>query len=296
MERWLTGLLAVQQPPAPERTHDYSLVGGSLYRDLPIVQPYVYIDAPVVDVVSDQMQRLAGDCARHVYAGSVVAVDDPAALTAEPTDLVLHAATIAGACRADGWFEQLDDQLAELGFVDDVIGDVAVRRRDGAVIVVDGDDVYQLGSADPATLLTMAPFITAFVTGDRPADVTDDTTLPVGTCLFRAPSANGDEASRRTFAVGCAEPHQGEVFHRFDITAAPDEPYPGDVEAARRADEGCADGFALYVGVPHDESRLDVLYYYPSADTWVGGDRGVMCILHGATDELFRTTLAGSRQ
>jgi hypothetical protein len=204
--------------------------------------------------------------------------------------------TIGGHCRDEGWFSALDAELAAQGFVADVIGDVPVRRRDDALVVVDDDDVYQFSSADPATLVAMAPFLTSFVTGELPPDVTDDTTLPVGTCLFRAPSPNGDEASRHTFAVGCAEPHQGEVFHRFDLTVPPGDPYPGDAEASRRAAEGCDAAFATFVGIPRDASRLGYLYYFPSADTWDVGERGVMCIVHGDPDELFRASLAGSRQ
>ena len=231
MERWASEVIAAQQPPGPDRTWDYSLVGDILYDGLPIVPPYTYIDSPVADVVAE-MQTLIGGCAQRMYAGSVVAADDPAPLTAEPTDLVLRAATIADVCRDEGWLSQFEASLADEGLVDDVIGDVPVHRRDNAVVIVDGADVYQLTSDDPATLVAMAPFITAFVTRDLPPDVTDDTTLPVGTCLYRAPaSANGSEASRRTFAVGCTEPHQGEVFHRFEVTVPPGEPYPGDTEA-----------------------------------------------------------------
>ena len=297
MERWASEVIAAQQPPGPDRTWDYSLVGDILYDGLPNVPPYTYIDSPVADVVAE-MQTLIGGCAQRMYAGSVVAADDPAPLTAEPTDLVLRAATIADVCRDEGWLSQFEASLADEGLVDDVIGDVPVHRRDNAVVIVDGADVYQLTSDDPATLVAMAPFITAFVTRDLPPDVTDDTTLPVGTCLYRAPaSANGSEASRRTFAVGCTEPHQGEVFHRFEVTVPPGEPYPGDTEASRRADEGCAAGFSPYVGLPYNESRLNYLYYYPSAETWEIGDRGVMCIVYGGDpEELFRTSVAGSRQ
>jgi hypothetical protein len=296
MERWATAVIAAQQPASDDRTWDYSLVGDVLYDGLPVVQPYTYIDAPVADAIA-QIDAATGGCAQRLYMGSVVAADDPAPLTAEPTDLVLRAATISDPCRASGWFDDFDAALTTEGLVDDTIGDVAVHRRDNAVVVVDGDNVYQLTSEDPATLVAMAPFITAFVTRNPPPDVTDDTTLPVGTCLYRAPPPpNGTEASRRVYAVGCTEPHQGEVFHRFEVTVAPGEPYPGDGETSRRGDEGCAAAFPTYVGIGPGESRLSYLYYYPSAQTWAIGDRAVMCILYGEPEELHRATLAGSRQ
>ena len=295
LERWASAVIAAQQPASDDRTWDYSLVGDILYDGLPTVRPYTYIDAPVADAIT-QIGEGTGGCAQRLYLGSVVAADDPAPLTAEPADLVLRAATISDTCEADGWFTNFDAALTSEGLVNDTIGDVAIRRGDNAVVVIDGATVYQLTSEDPATLVAMAPFITAFVTRNPPPDVTDDTTLPVGTCLYRAPPPPNGTASRRVYAVDCTEPHQGEVFHRFEVTVAPGEPYPGDSETSRRADEGCAAAFPNYVGIAFDASRLNYLYYYPSADTWAIGDRSVMCILYGEPEELHRTTLAGSRQ
>jgi hypothetical protein len=297
MERWATGVASIQQPAARDTTYDYGLVGGTLYHALPLVQPYVYLDAPVADVVASQTQTFADGCGRRLYSGTVVGMDEVATWTPGPGDLILYAATIAGSCRDDGWFEEFDANLRQLGFVDDVVGDTAVRRRDGGLVIVDGDDVFELVSDEPATLDEMAPFINAFVTGDLPPDVTDDWTLPIGTCLYRAPSPDGNEANRHTFAVDCAAPHQGEVFHRFDVAAPADGGFPGDEEASRLADEGCTAAFAAYVGMPLQDSRLGFVYVYPSADTWAAGDRTVMCIVHGdQEEEMFRTSLAGAQQ
>ena len=291
VERWVTGMLAVQVPtPNP---YDYSTVGGTLYEALPVVHPYTYVDAPVADIITHQEQTIAGGCGRRLFLGRIVPVDDPDPINPDPADLTLVASTIAGACAADGWFEDLDATLTSLGFQPDAIGEVPVQRRDTSLVFVDGNDVYEFASADPATLAAMAPFIDAFVTGELPPDVTDNTTLAVGTCLYRAPSTTGDEANRRTFAVQCTEPHQGEVYHRFEINIPAGQAFPGDAEAQRLGDQGCLNSFTSYVGVPYDASRLDYLYYYPTQESWNAGDRAVMCIAFGVNDELFRRSFSG---
>ena len=139
----------------------------------------------------------------------------------------------------------------------------------------------------------MAPFINAVVTGDLPLDVTNNTTLAVGTCLFRAPSESGRDEDRLTFAVDCAAPHQGEVFHRFDLEFPV---YPGEQVAGAQAEQSCAAVFGDYIGIPAERSRLNFLYFYPSAGSWADS-HVVQCIVYGSTpDEYFRTSLLGAAQ
>ena len=163
--------------------------------------------------------RLVGDCALHFYIGHIAPIDDPDPLVMAPGHREIATADVSGVCRDEGFLDQLDGQLRSMGLQDDVIGEVPVRRSATDIVVVDDDRVLHLATEDPATFVSMAPFINALVTGNVPPDVTDDTTLAVGTCLFRAPSETGRDEDRRTYGVDCGPPHQGEVFHRFDLQA-----------------------------------------------------------------------------
>jgi hypothetical protein len=77
--------------------------------------------------------------------------------------------------------------------------------------------------------------------------------------------------------VPCSQAHYGEVFATFPISATS---YPGDAQVVFEAEVGCLGGFEGYVGIPYDESALDVLYLYPSEASWAAGSHGVVCVVH----------------
>ena len=56
-------------------------------------------------------------------------------------------------------------------------------------------------------------------------------------------------------------------------------------EVARQADEGCTAEFTEFVGLDYQESVLEVLYYYPSAISWVF-DRTVVCVITDPAGEV----------
>ncbi len=83
--------------------------------------------------------------------------------------------------------------------------------------------------------------------------------------------------------VDCAEPHDNEVYHLFDVADADD--YPGLTVIETAATDGCLAAFDGYVGTPYADSVLDIRYLYPSEDTWGEGDREVICSLYNLNDE-----------
>jgi hypothetical protein len=98
--------------------------------------------------------------------------------------------------------------------------------------------------------------------------------LEPGTC-FNV-SYDATEISRVP-TVSCAEEHDAEVFHLFEIT----ENMTYDDEAVfTLAFEQCVEAFEGYVGVDfYDEQvfHLDIYTMYPVANGWKDGDRGVVC-------------------
>ena len=74
--------------------------------------------------------------------------------------------------------------------------------------------------------------------------------------------------------VDCDEEHELEVFHTFELE--PDDT-AGDARVAAVA-EGClGEAFTAYVGVPADESPLQLLPLPPTTEQVADGERTVRC-------------------
>ncbi|MCK9796115.1 septum formation family protein [Isoptericola sp. 4D.3] len=74
--------------------------------------------------------------------------------------------------------------------------------------------------------------------------------------------------------LDCADPHDAEVVGVRELTEAS---YPGLAEVETRAEEFCYDAFAEYVGTEYDSSTLSMGYFYPTARSWLIGDRQISC-------------------
>ncbi|MEZ5410974.1 MAG: septum formation family protein [Acidimicrobiales bacterium] len=85
----------------------------------------------------------------------------------------------------------------------------------------------------------------------------------------------GVESVEEVMVVPCAEPHDFEVFHSFQLA---DGPYPGDDKVQDEWFKGCLAEFEAFVGTKFDESALDVSAIYPTEQTWNElEDREVLC-------------------
>lgn len=91
--------------------------------------------------------------------------------------------------------------------------------------------------------------------------------------------------------VECAEPHDNEVFHVFDLA---DGDYPGEDEAEAGANDGCIAAFESFVESDFATSELDIRYLYPSAESWDDGDREVVCALFDRSGEQITGSEEGS--
>ena len=113
-------------------------------------------------------------------------------------------------------------------------------------------------------------------------------TLPVGTCFDDQPDGQISSVPE----VDCAEPHDNEVFALIDYTETEDFPGP---EAMHDLARGlCIDEFAEYVGVAYEASVLEVFPITPTADSWAGGDREIICNLFNADFSKLTGTMEGA--
>ena len=96
--------------------------------------------------------------------------------------------------------------------------------------------------------------------------------------------------------LDCDDPHQAEVYDRFDIAddELPDDPttpgYPGGAELTWYAQDRCQARFADAIGESYWDSPHDVRVITPSFSTWDLGDRTNTCLVVGANG----TDLVGS--
>ncbi len=98
--------------------------------------------------------------------------------------------------------------------------------------------------------------------------------LSVGDCL------NGGTVGEVSGFEGvpCAEPHESEVYHLFDSTAAE---FPGGDALTADATDGCLGAFEGYVGIDYSTSQTyDISWLIPTEDSWnLGDDREIVCLL-----------------
>jgi hypothetical protein len=118
----------------------------------------------------------------------------------------------------------------------------------------------------PGIAFAAAVLVLASCSGDKAAS-----DLAVGDC-FDDPDA---ETFTEVKTVDCTEEHDNEVFHVFDLE---DGDYPGDDEVGTLGHEGCKASFEDFIGVPWEESELEILPITPTQDSWDDDDdREVAC-------------------
>lgn len=114
-----------------------------------------------------------------------------------------------------------------------------------------------------------------------PADVF---TLAVGDCFND--EGQEDEVSEVPI-VDCAQPHDNEIFHVFDLE---DGDYPGDDAIFDAAIAQCDAAFETFAGVPYEESALDWDPFYPTEESWEqADDREVACYIYDPDSQVTGT-------
>ncbi len=107
----------------------------------------------------------------------------------------------------------------------------------------------------------------------------------VGDCL--SDSEAGDTVSEMK-KLACAQPHDYEVYHTFELPAGA---YPGAETVDKAADAGCTPAFETFIGKSYDDSKLSLQSLTPQEESWKErNDREVVCMIVSGDD----TPLTGS--
>lgn len=97
-------------------------------------------------------------------------------------------------------------------------------------------------------------------------------------------------------AADCADPHQGEVVGIGVVDETDDGAFAGFAAMEAIAEPLCRSRFEQYVGIGYESSRLEMLYLYPSGETWGRGDRQIACIAIGAAGAQLSGSVAGTAE
>jgi hypothetical protein len=113
--------------------------------------------------------------------------------------------------------------------------------------------------------------------------------MEVGLC-FNDEADAADEVSSVP-DVPCEEPHDNEVFALIQYTG---ETFPGPDAMQAEAVDLCIGEFEGYVGLPYEESELDVYPLVPTQASWDGGDREIVCALYALDLSQLTGSMKGS--
>ncbi len=95
----------------------------------------------------------------------------------------------------------------------------------------------------------------------------------VGDCLTDFPAGGSIDKATGT---PCTEPHEYEVYAETYL-ADESETVPADIR--EQASDFCLSSYKSFVGLAYDDSTLAVTNLYPTADSWVGGDKELTCLI-----------------
>jgi hypothetical protein len=106
-----------------------------------------------------------------------------------------------------------------------------------------------------------------------PEGETDVFSVKVGDCIN---TTGGDEISSIP-VVPCDEPHDQEVFDRFEVEG---DTFPGDSAIEDERVAYCeGDAFTSFVGLSYEESIYATSGLTPTQSSWDQGDREVLCTI-----------------
>ena len=120
--------------------------------------------------------------------------------------------------------------------------------------------------------------------------------LAIGDCLADPLNGQTEGEVGNVEAIACAEPHDAEVYAAFDLPETAGEAFPGEDTVFGLAETGCYERFEDFVGVPFQESALRFSTVSPTAATWGGGDRVVLCLVSAVDGTQLTGSVQGTEQ
>lgn len=98
--------------------------------------------------------------------------------------------------------------------------------------------------------------------------------IKVGDC-FSEPDMGADELVSDVEFADCAEAHDNEAYASVLMT---DDSFPGDEIAGNQGQDECLGRFLDFIGSDLEyEGYLTFSFFYPSQESWDGGDREILC-------------------
>jgi hypothetical protein len=104
--------------------------------------------------------------------------------------------------------------------------------------------------------------------------------LTVGHCLAEFPDA-AELVSIEP--LPCSEPHSDEIYASGSLA---DGAYAGTSAIEVAARNLCLGEFAAFVGIPYEDSVLDIGYLTPTEKEWADGEREVLCTILDPAEEV----------
>jgi Septum formation len=92
--------------------------------------------------------------------------------------------------------------------------------------------------------------------------------------------------------VPCSKPHSEEIYVTPTL---PEGDFPGQDAIFEQAEELCITEFESFVGLPYEESALDIDISTPSERTWREDDRLVICAIFDPTGDTTGTLADANR-
>lgn len=159
------------------------------------------------------------------------------------------------------------------------------------------DKTLDGGRPVPLRSTTITALIVAAIVGgglyaflsDPTRDVGD---LVVGDCVL----SPGNQLYLDTVeTTSCDEPHDFEVYAVGTIMDEGSNVFPGAGRVTTRAEQGCYDAFAPYVGAPYENSSLDFSYIRPTETGWLWGDEDYHCLVSSPDGPLTESVRGSGR-
>lgn len=94
--------------------------------------------------------------------------------------------------------------------------------------------------------------------------------------------------------VDCRSAHEYEVIARGKLKG--NRTWPGDDAVDKAAQAQCEPAFAAYVGLPWDDSRLDLDFFTTVQEGWEAGDRRLICMVYDPEDLSSTGSFRGSQE
>ncbi len=112
------------------------------------------------------------------------------------------------------------------------------------------------------------------VAGGGSANDSSAFAIKVGDC-FSEPDMGDDELVSDVEFVDCAVAHDNEAYASVLMKEVE---FPGDEAAGTTGQEACVDRFLDFIGTNVDyDGSLTFSFFYPSQESWDGGDREILC-------------------